>query len=427
MRYLAVLIALGVLPLAAQPTYTKEVSRILQAKCQTCHREGDIAPYPLKTYEDAVTYAADIQRVIEQRLMPPWKPVEGHGSFRDSYALTVEERETLLSWIRSDTPLGDPADLPEPLAERGEWSLGEPDLVLKMPEPFTAPRGRDIYRCFVLPTGMDADKFVTAVDVLPGNRQSVHHVILFLDTTGEAEKLDAAEEGPGYTCYGGPGTPLVDVGGILREGVSGLLNIGASLGGWAPGTRPHHLPEGVGMFLDKRARVVMQVHYYTTVSREPDQTRVGLYFAKQPVERRLVYVPLVQTNLNIPAGNASYTATAQLIIPPLLDSKAVHVFPHMHLLGRDIKVEVERPLQPKESMIWIDNWDFNWQGPYTYTTPVSLPAFSRVRLTCTFDNSEGNPRNPNNPLKNVKWGEGTEDEMCLAFLGLTFDRENLLR
>jgi len=193
------------------------------------------------------------------------------------------------------------------------------------------------------------------------------------------------------------------------------------LGGWAPGARPDFLPEGIGMKLNKSAKVVMQVHYYTGLRTGEDQTSIGIYYNKTKAEKQLFYIPVVQTRLNIPAGDPAHVATAEFPVMPFLEMQVVNVFPHMHLLGT--KIEVEKQVRgEKGRMILIDNWDFNWQGTYSFVEPVKMPAFSQLRLRCQFDNSVNNPRNPSNPLKNVKWGEGTEDEMCLAFVGVIFDR-----
>ncbi len=420
MRSLLLLSLFTVAPLAAEVTYAKEVSRIMQAKCQQCHRPNDIAPFALSTYEDAAAWAEDIKRVVNAGLMPPWKPVAGHGEFRDSFALTEQEKIDLLAWVEGGAPLGDPANLPEPLPAKGDWSLGEPDLTVQMGEPFTPPRGRDTYRCFVLPTGLEDDKYVSAIDIVPGNRASVHHVILYLDSTGKAEELDAAEEGPGYNCLGGPGTPIV--GNLSLSDLGNLAsNLAYTLGGWAPGTRAHLLPEGIGIPLSKKARIIMQVHYYTNVSRDPDQTRVGIYFAKSRVRKPLFFLPLVQQRLSIPPDVPDHVASMNLTIPFFLDNHVINIFPHMHLLGQEIKVEVTRGSEAKP-LILIDKWDFNWQGPYTFTEAQGVSAGSTLRLSCKYDNTAGNPRNPSNPPKQVTWGEGTEDEMCVAFLGITLDR-----
>jgi hypothetical protein len=398
----AVLILFGVLPLAAaEPTYSREVSRIMQAKCQRCHRPNDIAPFPLTNHAEARVFLEDIGRAVEHRHMPPWKPVAGHGEFRDNFSLTDEERQTMLAWVNAGGPEGDPAELPEPLPETGEWILGEPDKVVAMAEEFSAPPGRDTYRCFVIPPGLDEDRYLTAIQVLPGNRRIVHHVILFLDSTGQAERFGAAAEGPGYECFGGPGTPL---------------SLDTVAAGWVPGMRTQPLPDGVGILIPKNARIVMQVHYHGGSQGGTDITRAGLYFSKQRIDRRLFYVPLVNTRFEIPPDEKDHEVTAEIPILPLLDAKLIQIAPHMHLLGKQIKVEVERRGE-KQSLIYIDDWDFHWQGFYSYQNEVPLRSGSTLKLTCTFNNNTG---------KKVRWGEGTEDEMCLAFLGVTFDNGRLL-
>jgi hypothetical protein len=421
MRPLALIFLLctAAIGLSAQPTFSTDVAPIMQAKCQGCHRPGDIAPFPLMTYDDASTWADDIQRVVSQKIMPPWKPVPGHGDFRGDYGLTDAERQTILDWVAAGIPQGDPANMPAPLPETGPWQLGDPDLVLQMAQVFTVPRKQDTYRCFVIPSGLTEDKWVTGVQVLPGNKQIVHHVILYVDQTGASDKLDGQDGNPGYDCYGGPGFDLFSGGNLVAA-----LNLTASLGGWVPGSRVQPLPDGVGMLLTKDSRIVMQVHYFPNGRPGPDQTQIGLYFAKTPIQQRMRYFPLVNTTFQIPPGDADYQVTNSFTVPFFLDAHAVQIVPHMHLLGRKIRVTATQGDQSSD-MVYIDDWDFNWQGFYTYKTAVALPAGTTVKLTCEFDNTADNAKNPNDPLKVVTWGEGTQDEMCLAFMGLTFDREQL--
>jgi hypothetical protein len=191
--------------------------------------------------------------------------------------------------------------------------------------------------------------------------------------------------------------------------------------------RVRPLPDNVGIFVPRGAKIVMQVHYHAHHGEhvEPDQTRFGIYFSKDKVEKRLRYVPVVNTTFRIEPGEKAKEVTAEFFVPPFFDAHALHIAPHMHLLGREIKVEKIRFGGDRESLVYIDDWDFNWQGFYEYEEPVPLKFGDRVKLTCVFDNSIDNPRNPNNPPKAVGWGEGTEDEMCLAFLGVTLDRERL--
>lgn len=390
-------------------TFNKQVVRILQAHCQKCHHEGDIAPFPLVTYQDAFAHRAQIQYQTSNRVMPPWHVSSACSEFEGDPSLADQEIQTLSSWVVQGAPEGDPKDLPEPLAFPNGWSLGSPDLVLSMDEPVTPDLSRgDIYRCFVLPTSLTEDRYVSAVEVAPGSRAMVHHVLLFVDTSGVAERLDALDPGPGYTCFGGPG--------FLPT---------SSLGGWAPGNRPRPLPDGIGMLLPKSSRVVMQVHYSARSGVvTPDRTSVALYYSKQPVQKRLLVAPVINQNFRIPAGEKDHEVTASIPFLPL----PIHVLsitPHMHLLGRKMRVTATTLDQRQLCLVDVPNWDFHWQATYSYKNPVALPAGTRVHLSARYDNSADNPENPNQPPQDVGWGENTTDEMCIAFLAFTLDAENL--
>ena len=401
------------LPLAADVTYYRDVASIMRQKCAQCHRPNDIAPFTLINYDDAQTWAQDIRASVAKPSMPPWKPVAGYGSFRDSFALTDDERQTILDWVDQGAQAGDPADLPDlpPLSDTS-WELGQPDLVLQMPEYTPPERSRDTYRCFVLPTGLTDTQYVRAMQALPGSKQEVHHVLVFIDQFNESAKLDGKDGQPGYTCFGGPEV---------------TLSIGGGIGGWAPGTRTREFPEGIGIPIPAKAPLIMQVHYHPNGLSVPDRTQIGLWFTpRESVSKRLIYVPIVNTTFVIPAGASDYEVKAQLPVLPILSGKAILVAPHMHLLGRNIKIEVVDRDGTRRALIYIDDWNFNWQGFYTFTDPVTIPGGSTVVVTAHYDNSENNPLNPNNPLKPVRWGEGTEDEMCVGFLGVVFDNESLL-
>jgi hypothetical protein len=407
------------IPAWAEVTFTRDVAPILQSKCQTCHRPNDIGPFELLTYDDAVMWAADIQRVVENKIMPPWKPVEGHGTFKNNFGLTESERVTLLNWIAAGTPQGDPADMPEPKVERSKWELGDPDMIVRMPEEYDIPRQKDVYRCFVIPSGLEQDQYLTAMQVAPGNRGMVHHTILYVDTQGKARKLDEADEGPGYSCFGGPG---FDLGFNITSFLAGS---GGMIGAWAPGLRAAHLPEGVGIHVPAGSDIVVEMHYFPNGRRGTDQSEVGLYWSKVPVNKRFRFLPLVDQDLNIPAGAKAHREGLDIVVPPFLDMTAITIGPHMHKIGTKIQVQVTDRRGDTQSLVRIDDWDFDWQNNYLFEKPIPLPSGTRARLTCEYNNSDENPNNPSNPVKDVRWGEGSEDEMCLAFVGITFDRENL--
>ncbi len=390
------------------PTFNNQVVRIFQAHCQTCHHPGDIAPFSLVNYADAFPRAADIKYMTQTHQMPPWKPADGCGEFEQARVLSQAEIDTLTKWADAGAPQGNAADLPTPLDFSSGWVLGQPDLVAGNSEAYTPPATGDIYRCFTLPTNTTSDKFVSAIDVHPGDRTTVHHVIAFLDTTGASEKLDANDPQPGYTCFGGPG-----------------FDNPGTLGGWAPGARPIMLPEDVAMSLPAGSRIVLQVHYHPHGPTAPDKTEIGVYYAKKNPNKILRILPIINTTFTIPPNDPNYQVTASFPLALPLATHALFVAPHMHLLGRRMKVEATLPNGQKECLVNVSDWDFNWQGMYSYKQAVALPALTRLTATAYYDNSADNWRNPNSPPKPVSWGEATTDEMCIAFLGVTIDAENL--
>ena len=407
--------------LPAQPTYSKEVARIFRAKCEGCHRSGDIAPFALKNYDAAVTWAADIRRTVSSGLMPPWKPRPGVQQFRNDFSLTAEDKQTILDWVDAGAPEGDPDDLPDPLEDKGAWALGYPDKVISMSQPYTPAIGSDVYRCFVLDPGADQLRYLSSIDVLPGARSIVHHVLLYAELPDQAgnyasDAWDGKDGDPGYTCFGGPGFNI------------DASNIKALLGGWAPGQRPYLLPEEYGMELGAKARIVMQIHYFPVGRTDTDQTQIGLYYSKVKPKQTVLDVPLIQDKFKIPAGASNYDApTYSLTLPSFIDDvKVIWAYPHMHLLGRKISIDIIMPDKTKVTGIAIDDWDFNWQGAYAYTTPLAVPGGATISLNCNYDNSADNPRNPNNPLIAVGWGERTTDEMCVGFVGLVSPKLELL-
>jgi uncharacterized protein (TIGR03437 family) len=402
----------------AAPTFSKEVSRIFQKNCQTCHHPGDIAPFSMMSYQETRPWAKAIREAVIVRRMPPWKPMPGCGDFRDVRSLTQDEINTIVAWVDAGAPEGSTGDMPAATEFPDGWPLGAPDFVASPDTDFTPPQGQDTYRCFSIPvSSLRGDRFIQGLDVRPGNRKIVHHVIAYPDPGGKSVALDAKDPGPGYTCFGGPG---FEISASVNDIIAGKSFM---LGGWAPGVRGYFAPEGSGIKMPGGAndRVVIQVHYHPTGEVETDHTSVGFYFAKVPVQKNLLLLPLVNETFAIPAGAKGYQVTQNFDVPALMAGKIVGVTPHMHLLGKQIKVEITRPGEATQCLINIPSWDFNWQGAYLYQSAITAPGGSRVKLTCTYDNSTDNPLNPNTPPKVVRWGEQTTDEMALAFIAFTLD------
>jgi len=389
---------------ADTPSYNKDIAPILWKNCTGCHRPGEIGPFSLLTYKDAAKRASFLEEVTASRKMPPWKAEPGFGSFLDERRLSEKEIQRIADWVEAGSPEGDAKDLPPAPKFPEGWQLGTPDLVLKMAEPFqVAASGRDIYRCFVIPIPIDSNRTVAAVEFRPGNRKVVHHALLYLDDTGAARAKDEANPGPGYASFGGPG--IVPTGG---------------LGGWAPGAIPRLLPDGIGKFLRKGSELVLQIHYHPDGKPETDQSVVGVYFTKTPVRKIVGGIAVRSRNLDIPPGERRHHVTAQSAPLPV-DVKAIGITPHMHTIGKEMKVVAESPDGKTIPLIWIKDWDFNWQGQYQYRSPVTLAKGSVIKLDAYYDNSAENPSNPNSPPKRVRWGEQTTDEMCLLAVQVVTD------
>jgi peroxiredoxin len=392
---------------SSQITYAHDVAPILQRQCETCHRAGQIGPMALTNYAQAAAWRGDIKRYTESRQMPPWKADPGAGDFQDARRLSTHEIATLAKWADAGAPEGNPQDLPPPPHFNQDWPLGKPDLVLQPDRPYHVDAdGADVYRCFVIPTDFTHDRYVSAVDVQPGNRAVVHHVIAYIDGVGKSANLDGHEKEPGYTSFGGIGfTPT------------------GALGGWAPGITPHYLPPGVATAVPAGARIVLQVHYHKDGKPETDFSRVGVYFSNGPIDKTLHLAPVIH-GLQIPPNDAHYTVTTTSVPSPV-DYHLLAITPHMHLLGHSMKLTAIKPDGTKIPLVSVSDWDFNWQSTYFYKKPLALPKGTRVTMTAIYDNSAHNRRNPNTPPKLVTWGEQTTDEMCIAFLHYTLDREHL--
>ena len=398
MKPLILLAAVACAALAA-PTYNGDIAPILYQNCAGCHRPGEVAPFPLLTYQDTAKRAGLIAAITKARVMPPWKAEPGYGEFRDVRRLSNEQIALIQQWAASGAPEGEgPKPVPPRFAEG--WQLGQPDRVLTIPAKFSVPAGGpDVYRCFVIPLHLDQDIYLGAMEFRPGSRRTVHHALVFSDPRGEGSKLAAGSPDGSYSCFGSPGF----AGGII--------------GGWAPGITPRKPVAGFATTLTKGSDLVIQIHYHPSGAPDQDQSSLGLFYAAPPTRGRALV--LVSTrDIDIAPGDSHYVVKASRTLAA--DAEVLGITPHAHYLCKDMKVNAYLPDGSVKPLIWIKDWDFNWQGAYTYADPVNLPKGTRVELVYTYDNSENNPRNPAHPPVRVTYGEQTTNEMGLVFLTLAF-------
>lgn len=387
-------------------TFSKDIAPIIFENCTTCHRPGQIGPFSLTDYENIKRRAKQIVEVTEDRTMPPWHADPGDVKFSNDRSLTPEQIKLLADWVTAGRPEGDPAETP-PLPEFHEnWQIGEPDQIATMVEPFTVPaEGRDIYRNFVIPLNLEEDKWVEAVEFLPGAPEVVHHILYFLDTTGKARGYDAEDKRPGFS---------------MSKSNADFRYIG----GWDVGTQPTELPHNLRWFVPKGADLVVQIHYHPNGKEMTDQSSVGFHYSDKATSRpwSIVQVPPhfgILQGIAIKAGEKEHIEKATFILPE--DCEAFAVNAHAHYLAKRMELTATLPDGEKMRLLRTSRWDFRWQEDYAFEKPVKLPAGTRLDMLISYDNSASNPNNPTNPPRDVKWGPQTTDEMGSITLAVMFD------
>jgi len=397
MRWIVVILSIvRVLGASTPVTFARDVAPILYKRCAGCHREGEVAPFSLMTYEDAAKRAAQIARVTASRLMPPWKPIPGYGDFEGARALTAAEIDTLRRWANTGATRGDSVPAAPQVASA---RIAQPDLVVRMEQPFIVPAdGPDIYRCFTMPLGLNASKYVNAMEFRPGNARVVHHALFFVNRSGTVREKE-------YSCFGAPG--FLPVGG---------------LGGWSPGSPPIRMPEGAAAVLSKGSTLVMQLHFHPTGKPEIVQSEIAFSFTSEAPRRRLMDIPLGSQLIDIPAGEKAYKVRDHFTVP--VDVDAIGIIPHAHYICKEMKGIARLPDGSTRWLIWIRDWDFNWQEHYRYRRPVHLPAGTKLEMEFTYDNSTANARNPNHPPQRVRYGSDSSDEMAGLHVQVFASRES---
>ena len=387
-------------------TFNKDIAPLVFRHCASCHRPGEVAPFSLLNYHAVNKRAEQFLDVIERHVMPPWKPVAGYGEFSNGRRLTPGEISLVRRWVAEGAIEGNAQDLPPTPEFVAGWQLGQPDLVLTAAEPVRVSReGPDLYLNLVLPLKIPPGKYLKAVEFRPSNPRAVHHAVLYCDTSGKARERDQADPEPGFIAMTPPGNVL-----------PGAFAI------WAPGRNALMLGEGLSMSWPENGDLVVQLHLHPSGKPEVEQPSIGFHFTDQPSQRSLLHVTLVDNKIDIPAGEKAFPTHDSCVLP--IDMEAVSIYPHMHMIGKEIKVTATLPDGTIQVLLWIDDWDFNLQNIYEFAEPVRLPRGTKLSLEGIHDNSAENPRNPKNPPQRVRWGEQTFDEMSIAFVNTLPIRES---
>jgi mono/diheme cytochrome c family protein len=382
------------------PTFTRDVAPVMFTNCSGCHRPGGIGPMPLLTYEHATSYASEIRDVVARRAMPPWHADAPHGTFANDRRLADADRDAILRWVDAGTPLGNPSDLPPPPVFSGSWTIGTPDVVASMPRDFEVPaQGEVRYQYFEVPSGLTEDTWVQAIEILPGARDVVHHVLVYAREPGVTSRPPAIRQRADTASTG------------ARQGRAssgGGRSLGALVATTAPGTNAITFPEGTALRLGAGTIFTFQMHYTPHGHAIRDRTRVGIVFAKEPPVEEIHASAFVNSRFMIPAGASDHRVDAELAF-----TEPVHIwalFPHTHLRGKRWEYRLVGPDTTSRVILSMPRYDFNWQTYYMFAKPLAIPAGARIEASAWYDNSAANPSNPD-PTAAVRWGDQTWEEM----------------
>jgi peroxiredoxin len=379
-------------------TYHRDVAPILQVHCQVCHRSGEVAPFTLNSYADARHWGPMIAEVTANGTMPPWHANPEHGHFRNERRLTASQKETLAKWVDAGCPEGNIADAPAALQWPTGWAIGTPDCIVRMPTPFRVPaEGVIEYQHVIVDPGSTTDLWVTAAEVRPGNRRLLHHCNVFLHPPDADDAMTTYE----------------------TEGTLGSHNLIA----FTPGSGPMRLPHGMAKLIPAGWKLHFVLHYTPIGVPADDQTELGLVLADPKDVRKEVATKLVRDEkLRIPPGAANYrvenTWTAEA------DCLVLAMLPHMHVRGKSFQYLAEYPDGTREILLDVPAYDFNWQHRYELVEPKRLPAGTVVRCIAVYDNSSGNPANPD-PTVEVRTGLQSWDEMFNGYFDIVLVDQQL--
>ncbi len=385
-----------------QPTFYKDVLPILQDHCQSCHREGEIAPMPFTTYQQTQPWAVAIKQAVESKHMPPWFADPRYGKFSNDPSLTPEQIALIAAWVDAGAPAGSAKDAPPPRHWAEGWNIPQPDRVVQMPKAVSLPATGDVeYTYEIVPTGFTEDKWVQMSEIRPSSREHVHHAVVYIRPPNSTWLRKAP--------VGVPFTPssFSDA----EERAEAHATTSDMLLVYAPGSEPDRWPDGMAKFIPAGSDLVFQMHYTTNGHAATDQTSVGMVFAKQPPKQRVLTLQLTNHTFVIPPREDNYRVEVSGTLPN--DATLLSFFPHMHLRGKTFEYNIVHRDGSVETLLRV-NYDFHWQLSYRLAQPRFLKAGTRLQAVAWYDNSENNPHNPD-PNKTVMWGGQTYEEMMVGF------------
>jgi hypothetical protein len=374
-------------PIHAAPSFYRDVLPILQRRCQECHRPGEIAPMPFVSYRETRPWAKAIRDAVQRRAMPPWFADPCCGKFANDRTLSQYEIDTLTAWSGSGASAGDEKDAPPPRAWPADSNLAGANLVLRMPRAFDVPaKGAVEYQHFLIPTGFTADRWIQGVEVRPGARALVHHIVVYMIEPGEDWKRAPSQ--------------------------SDMLTV------YAPGSSPDVSPPGMAKLIKAGSSLLLEIHYTPNGRAASDRTAVAMAFAASPPEKRVLTLQMASDRFTIAPSDANAHVTVSGTLPN--DALLLGFFPHMHLRGKVF--EYNRILDDgrPETLFRASHYNFHWQMFYRLAEPIPLSKGTRLSFTAWYDNSANNPLNPD-PAAEVCYGQQSWEEMMVGFFDVAVD------
>ena len=398
------------------PTFSSDVAPILYKNCATCHRPGEIAPMSLLTYEQTRPWAKSIKEKVALGQMPPWHATQPRGIFSNDRRLTDAEKDTLVRWASNGAPQGDPKDLPPVPKFIDGWEIGQPDQVFTMDKAYEVPASGTIdYQYVNIPTNLSEDKWIQAIEVRPGVRRAVHHVLVFSKEPGVAR----ASSGFCRDDSEAAGQPVGDDPDHPKPAPN--QSPGVLIATTAPGTNAMTFAPGRAMRIPAGSTLVLQLHYTAYGTAASDQTSVGVIYAKEPPRQEIRSSAFMNGTLKLPPGSSDTEVDSAIQF--LEDSHITAIFPHTHLRGKSWEYHMVYPDGRSEVVLTVPKYDFNWQTYYVFTDPLAAPKGSRLEAFAHYDNSAENKWNPD-PSVEVHWGEQTWQEMQYSGLTYFVDKQN---
>ena len=413
--FLTLFLAITNLSAQTDLTWSDDIACLIYSHCTTCHNSNGVAPFALESYDDVVTFKDNINLEVTNGTMPPW-PAHSPLGLQGDNSLSEDEINAISEWIMNDTPMGDLANEPETPVFETNIVIQNPDLIIEIPE-FTVPNltDNDLYKCFVFPMDFEEDIYVTGIEVVPGNKKAVHHVLLYEDDSNTPINLDNADPDIGYKCFGGIGS-----------------NNARLVGGWAPGGDAQFMPDNMGIKVSAKTNLVAQVHYPSYAVGEVDQTNIRITYTTDS-QRRLVVEPVLNHFISMIDGPllipASQVKTFNQVWTVPTKMTFTGVAPHAHLICVSMESWAVTPDGEVIDLVDIPNWDFDWQKFYAFNRPVVLEAGTKIYGRATYDNTVNNHHNPNFPPALITLGEDTDEEMMVFFYTMTLYQngdENLI-